>query len=71
VSIYDKNFLGKPLYPHSKGKGGRGRGRREREREREREEGSIPQLKFYNCNTGRYHGPGKTSIHCAITVIAT
>jgi hypothetical protein len=35
----------------------------------EREEGSIPQIKFYNCNTGRYHGPGKTSVHCAITVI--
>jgi hypothetical protein len=68
VSIYDKNFLGKPLDPHSKGKGGRGRAR---ERERERGDGSIPQLKFYNCNTGRYHGPGKTSVHCAITVIAT
>jgi hypothetical protein len=39
--------------------------------EEEREESSIPQLKFYNSNTGRYHGPGKTSIHCAITVIAT
>jgi hypothetical protein len=64
VSIYDKNFLGKPLDPHSKGKGGRRRGR-------EKKEGSIPQMKFYNCNNGRYHGPGNTSVHCAIAVIAT
>jgi hypothetical protein len=63
VSIYDKNFLGKPLDPIQREKeGGEGE---------EREEGSIPQLKFYNSNTGRYHGPGKTSVHCAITVIAT
>jgi hypothetical protein len=63
VSIYnDKNFLHKPLDPIQREKeGGKGK----------REEGSIPQIKFYNYNTGRYHGPGKTSVHCAITVIAT
>jgi hypothetical protein len=64
VSIYNvKNFLGASPRTPFKGERREGKGKRE--------EGSIPQIKFYNYSTGRYHGPGKTSVHCAITVIAT